>query len=406
MTKLRKFDLESSIFIALCAALTISGAAQHWQMWEVGLAMTYGSIGLLVIRYGTGQTMSANGLYLLIFLGLFLYTIYTSLVVARSAFVAANYLSAYLLASVLIDIQNNNGLRKISYQRASFLLKCCLAVFSIAHSINMCFQYIETPVRVTGYFNDYSQASMGILIIFGLIYPHLKRHLLGYALTAILFLGFFTSFSRSANFLLILFMGFLLWHELKNGGFKHWAVNATIILFCYLSVLGYPLLINQEVIDRGGIQHFSTLNSRLFYWDVAWQAIKENPWFGYGLQNFEWSGIKERIPFQYIPNVHNDYLQLWLDLGVFWCLGLVLMQVKFLLTTIPWGFILPNANSSDRANPGVNQGSQSYSTQGTIAWVLLILISAYMTINFLINFMFFQMLIAFLVCEVLYARKN
>ena len=167
--------------------------------------------------------------------------------------------------------------------------------------------------------------------------------------------------------------------------------TALAIVLAFIAVQFYPLVTGSELVDRGGLQDLSNLNSRTIYWQVAFSSIKENPLWGTGLGTFEWSGIKEVFPFQYIPSVHNDYLQWWLELGIFWAILLTALQIRVLWKTFPIELSVSNPQAMEIKS----------SEQAFLSWVMLVLISMYMVINFIVGFLIFQLLIALLVTEVL-----
>ncbi len=72
----------------------------------------------------------------------------------------------------------------------------------------------------------------------------------------------------------------------------------------------------------------ATLTGRTDVWDLIWEEIQNNYWFGYGYQAF-WVdpiGPATRIWLTLkwdAPEVHNGYLELWLGLGLFGLLIIV-----------------------------------------------------------------------------------
>lgn len=374
-------------------AFFIGALLQHSEYWEIGIGVSLTSAALIYILLASGESTARYSWLLAAVVVLFFYTIYTSTLVSRSALIAINLMASFLFACAVIDDNKSMPARDHHpIPSAMDLVKIALLVIITAHALLMTAEYLRSPTRVTGLVRDYSQASMAILITFGLLMPQLRKSRFGLIVVAILFLGFFSSFSRSANFLLIIFLGLTLAHCFQRGELGWWLKSTLIIALCFVLVTYYPTLINEATIDRGGLKHFSTLNSRTIYWSAAWEAIQQNPFWGYGLGTYEWSGIKNVLPFVYVPSVHNDYLQIWLDLGVFWLLLMVIIQSRFMIRYQPFDFSLLQKAPSIR----INMEERRY-----IAWSLLLCISLYMVINFIISFLFFQILIATLICEVL-----
>lgn len=382
------------------AVILAASILQHtdWSVW--GMAISWVGVFVLFLMYSSGDSVNRYGLAVLIASALFCYSIYTSHYILRSLLVSMNVIATVFFAFVLLDHnpkfsdQVSPDLRS-QYQQKIGVLKTVLVMAVGCHCVSMIGEYVTTPDRVTGFFADYSQASLIILLAFGLAYPSLKRKpLLGYLVTFVFFLAFFTSFSRSASALLFLFLLVIgAYYVVYKRDQLFWCSTVAIIAVCYAAVYFYPLLINLESIDRGGISHFSTLNSRVYYWQAAIDAIAKKPLWGYGLGNYEWSGIKNIYPFTYIPSVHNDYLQIWLDLGLIWLACFVFIQCRFLIKHQPFqfGFLRKHWKTTDTQ---INE-------QHFIAWLLLALISVYMCINFVVSFFTFQLVIAMLICEVL-----
>ena len=64
----------------------------------------------------------------------------------------------------------------------------------------------------------------------------------------------------------------------------------------------------------------STLSHRLMLYDIAWRQIKEKPFLGQGFHTYRYFQVRD----QHAPHignatrfVHNDYLQLWMETGIF-----------------------------------------------------------------------------------------
>ncbi|MEK7447938.1 MAG: O-antigen ligase family protein [Planctomycetota bacterium] len=68
----------------------------------------------------------------------------------------------------------------------------------------------------------------------------------------------------------------------------------------------------------GGSDFLSSLQIRFNYWQGAWQIIKENLWFGVGLDNFgsHYLQFKDAVAGE-TSKAHNDFLQIWAELGIF-----------------------------------------------------------------------------------------
>ncbi|MEM7358540.1 MAG: O-antigen ligase family protein [Pseudomonadota bacterium] len=364
---LRVLDTEASVMLVGLAALTC-----------LAVINTAASQSRHIILFCLGIALAG-------------YTYLFSTYIGRSAIVAFFFLSSIIL---FIALDTNDDLQASENADGSVIniAKWAFLVAGMVHALTLIFLYIIEPVRVSGLMEDYSQASLFILLAFGMAYPLIKDKSYFTAITLVLFVGFFTTFSRSANFLLLIFLLCLFLHENKYGSIRSVVKAACLVLLALAFVYIYPAIVDLPTVDRGGVAHFSTLNSRTVYWQAAWEAILQQPWMGYGLGNYEWTGIKNAKPFTVIHHVHNDYLQLWHDLGLFWVAALVFFFLRTLIRYSPWGFTL-------RPFPMpvlINEHLQNY-----VAWTLLACIAMYMMINFAISGLVFQVGIAILFADLL-----
>lgn len=333
---------------------------------------TLGEIGLLSLAiffsvlavWGKIELRSRSLLLFSISITLLLHTL------ALSPFIGRSLVQAFYFFTVALIFICFTSAQKEKPELTSATYKVFL-FFGTLHALALIALYLEKPVRVTGLMEDYSQASLLILFAFALNYSRLKESKYFSAISLILFLGFFTTFSRTANALLALFLFSLIWFEWRHGELKHILKISAIVLFGLFSVYLYPKLIDLSTVDRGGLSQFSTLNSRTIYWESAWNAIKEKPIVGHGLGNFEWTGIKEARPFKVIHHVHNDYLQVWHDLGIFWLALLLLTLAWLLLRNLPLQTLF-----------GEKTETSQVTEEGYISWVLLSCLALYMVINF------------------------
>ena len=72
-------------------------------------------------------------------------------------------------------------------------------------------------------------------------------------------------------------------------------------------------------------------SSRFLIWEGAWRMIQKAPWFGHGAGTFSLLYPQYRVPADISGGlfVHNDYLQIWLEMG----LPAIVLLVALLLTT-------------------------------------------------------------------------
>ena len=151
-------------------------------------------------------------------------------------------------------------------------------------------------------------------------------------LSVFLLLGLLFSLSRAGiiSFLTVAAL-VSLWVLLKKSNRK---IIAPAIVLSLVAV-GYLSFLETERVERrlrtlGEEQTILTMNGRTFAWKASASAIKDQPWAGYGPGNFRLAVTPYREPgfrqrFEY---AHNDYLQLWLEYGLF---GLVLALAGIIL---------------------------------------------------------------------------
>lgn len=321
---------------------------------------------------------------------LFLQGLFISNFTARSTALTMQVIASFFLLCALHEIFKDNGHEETNhfFSRIRKSTKNVLLVFGLFHACALITGYIYEPVRQAGVLMDYSQASFIILLIFGLTYSHVRENKYFYPLTLILFLGFFTAYSRTSNALLVLFLIFLSYHHYKKALFKQALLISATILLASLIVYLYPYLTNEQIVNRGGLSDVVHLNSRVYYWQFAVDAIKQSPLLGHGLGNFEYLGAKEQFPYQTIGFAHNDYLNVWVELGLLWFIVVVGTIAYFLLRYIPFNRDL---------------SIKQHSLDAYVSWVLFLCVTLYMAINFIIFAMPFQILICIILVQI---RKN
>jgi tetratricopeptide (TPR) repeat protein len=107
-------------------------------------------------------------------------------------------------------------------------------------------------------------------------------------------------------------------------------------------LIGLPLLGNPEAINH--LLNFKSVRGRLWMWVVTWAMIKGAPWGGHGLGTFglqfplyqaQTYSHERAAPFManasFTSYAHNDYLQLWAEVGLLGLLafgGLIWILLK------------------------------------------------------------------------------
>jgi len=152
----------------------------------------------------------------------------------------------------------------------------------------------------------------------------------------ILYAALLTANSRGGYLALtagfLFFFSFLRWRILKDyrqrllilaAGFA-----AVTLLFKLLGIMGLTDLDTKRVFDT--FEHGDT--NRLVLYSIAWNLIKENPWWGFGFFNFSSLFAIHKIP-PFLDSatnfVHNDYLQFWLENGLLGLLSLLAVISSF-----------------------------------------------------------------------------
>src|SRR5205807_128052 len=93
-------------------------------------------------------------------------------------------------------------------------------------------------------------------------------------------------------------------------------------------VILLPLLSNQAAINH--LLNLKSMRGRIWMWAVTWTMIRDAPWAGHGLGTFglefplyQAKAFSQSWSAPFIANAsftsypHNDYLQLWAELGFF-----------------------------------------------------------------------------------------
>jgi len=358
-------------------------------------------IFIAYIFFSNGYSIQKYQTALYVFVGLYFYTVLNSKLISQSAVVSIGMLASFLFFCTLndlaqkkycdnqYDVTNKKSKEGVDYLS---LAKYALALILGLNAITLIVFYIVVPDRSTGLFKDFSQSAFSILLAFALLQPLIRnKAILLTPITLVFFLGFFTTFSRTATFLLGIYLIALFVIEHRNQSSRIFIKIFVLILLSYTLVKFYPLALDQTTVSRG-LNDITTMNSRTFYWQAAWDAIQKSPVFGHGFHTFQFTGIKTLLPFRKITNIHNDYLQVWHDLGVIWLLFFISMVVIAMIKFSPLTFTL---------SPYPNIQLKQTSDKKIIAWTLLLCIVAYMSINFILLSTIFQVIFAIIIVELL-----
>jgi O-antigen ligase len=110
-------------------------------------------------------------------------------------------------------------------------------------------------------------------------------------------------------------------------------VKTSLVSLGLLTVCAVLLFfIGGDLVDRLGRNMVNEdLGVRLSVYELTWEAIKSNPWLGYGLGNFDTAFRLFRDPsvIGWFQEAHNEYLEIMMDLGIpaaiVWFTGLGLL---------------------------------------------------------------------------------
>ena len=147
----------------------------------------------------------------------------------------------------------------------------------------------------------------------------------------------------------ILFMLWGLYISKSDGGYL--AFGVSVILFAaiiarkflrrkwpivllalvILCLLGFFIFANTSkgntILTRGR----NSLEIRAGFWHGALQVIKHNPLWGVGLANFEPHYLRYKLPWSMeTKSAHNDYLQIWAEVGIFALVSYIFFWVVLL----------------------------------------------------------------------------
>jgi O-antigen ligase len=202
------------------------------------------------------------------------------------------------------------------------------------------------------------------LILFPLISINLKNkfsHINFYVMLA-LFYGLLLTQSRGGfiSFIcgfsvLMFFSQFLKQKESINYKKVSLGLLSTLLVFITTQLYDWQNYRENKEFDLVEISRLEGISEhashRFILYDAAWQIIKEKPLLGHGYHNFQFYWLKDqKPPFKNSKTkfVHNDYLQLLVDVGILGFIPMLLIIIiiyyqswsVFKKTNKEWGFIL------------------------------------------------------------------
>ena len=385
ITKINILPIKT-IWLTLFCALLLGTQLITLGFQNQGFMILASTSVVLFLFFSEDQLHTSAKIFISTSIILFLFSYFNSAFVTRSITTALIFSTSAIVFATLGN-PKIKLLKLIGWKTIDLInsVKIIVLVLAILHACVLVLGYLMFPdMRWTGLFRDYSQSAFFILIVWGLTYPLFKYKSIGVGITVVLFLGFFSSFSRSANFILVVFIALLLFFEFKKSNLLVISKHIVCIFLSLLILYIYPIIIEFEMVDRGGVTGLSDIGVRLKIWMAAIESIARYPLFGIGLGNFENSGIKPFFPFVVIFSVHNDYLQIFTELGVFWFIAFVGFILYILATKSPFKKLTLLLSS---------ETSNKFQERQYIAWSIMFCMCLYMSINFMISFFNFQLLV-------------
>lgn len=198
---------------------------------------------------------------------------------------------------------------------------------------------------------------LSLFLVFGLtlclVILSARTSFLGLILQLIL-LGVYTlflffRFKKSKKILVIsttlifsALLGFFSGDAFIKYNFKHYSDKGNVAKIYNLTEDSYSVSNRFKSIEDGNSK------GRLKIWKNTFTIIKEKPWLGYGLGNHKLAIMKIEAPqkFNYVvsDHAHNDFLEMWSELGIFGLISYLLLFVSgfFLFIKTQWEKNIPN----------------------------------------------------------------
>lgn len=299
------------------------------------------SIIFLLALYFFDSRLSFNALTIAVFL--FVLLLILNMVFIRPVnYQDASYLIAFFASSfILLSFANEKFIRRSLYILCGLFFLLALwgllqystgfaylinvgaranALFYTPNTFAACLNIILLPLII---FYLFRKGSNKLLLLISILFAALlvtqsRGAWVAFAVSILFvfilirFLKFNTDVTRLKKLMLGLMLVFSTYSFIELVGFDR---NKTDLNMTFKSEAGY--LIRSDSI-------VSTMSHRFMLYDIAWQHIKEKPLLGEGLHTYQYFQVRDQHT-PYIGNAtrftHNDYLQLWMETGIF---GLIL----------------------------------------------------------------------------------
>lgn len=327
------------VLVSLAFALAVS-ILNGYVFWFIALGFL-----LLVAIYCSTEPFKLHVLSLA--LAAFVVLLYLNYLFIRPVGNAeALYLPSFLLLGFLLT-HLSCGKLVASISRLIILMTCGLALWGLLQYFLDWGYIIKLGNRANAVFytpNSFAAAINIVLLPTIALYAAGKKHNVLFYCVLLLFFALLASGSRggyvafATSIVGISVLGRLVGLQLNTLNVKKLAGGMILVFVVFnitdyfdLHVTGkshklgrdYSISENIEELARSrGV--VSSLSHRFMLYDIAWQEIKKNPLTGKGFHTFRYYQLRDQSG-DAIGNatrfVHNDYLQLWFEVGI---LGLVL----------------------------------------------------------------------------------
>lgn len=275
---------------------------------------------------------------------------FCSIVIGNLIFIDTAYIADefYYIAFFMVSFVVFNKLKfdqTIYIYRLITYLFICLAIWSLIQYYTGDFYIFPAGHRSNTFFTTANTYAAAInLILFPLIAVNLCSKLKSASFIAMLFLFYalLTTQSRGGflSFLIGSIVISILIYTMKNQQTVYWKRVlfglASVFIFFVMShaydwqsnrkETGFDLV---ETTRLTGIS--DNVGQRLELYDVAWQRINEKPLLGHGYNNFQFYWMKDKPLSRKVRThfAHNDYLQLWMETGIFGFLAILSIMTIF-----------------------------------------------------------------------------
>ncbi len=336
--------------IVLQLVLALSLFVHNYTIWFVSL-----SILVLLSFFYAKEKITVNGLsvFIVCFISIFFLNIkFISPIVDAEAF----YLTfLFFIVFILATYAREQFIKNVFY---------ILSVIFIVISLWGLMQYIsgygflvKIGHRANAVFytpNTYAASINLFLLPLILFYVLGKTQRYYFSIILLLFSGLLVSQSRGGWVAFISSLFFIsifikpLNINLNKKRIKKLLIGFTLIFICYAVIeqnkLEYKINKTDETALSQNIENLirsdtiaSTMSHRFMLFDIAWQQIKEAPILGKGFHTYQYYQQRDqKAPFtgNQTRYAHNDYLQLWMELGIAGValfVGLFLVMIYYLL---------------------------------------------------------------------------